>query len=501
VINNEIKLTNKETQIFSLLLDVIKAKTPDTTIRVAGGLIRDRLLNKISNDIDITIDNMTGEKFATLVNEYMIEKGLNTKSISVIKANPDQSKHLETATIKIFGLPIDFVNLRTENYSDSRIPTTQIGSPIEDAQRRDLTINSLFYNINTNQIEDFVGGLQDLNDKIARTPLDPIQTFLDDPLRILRTIRFAARYNLTIDPSIITAANLPEVKYAFENKISKERIWAELAGKKEKDQWKDGALSGDNPVIALQLLKDLGLIDLIFKTKTENMVPWDTEQNNPHHEFTIWKHTFNVFENTVNQSNDLIRQDKETYLVRNLAALLHDIGKRSKDVQQLKKENHTSYHGHEKLSSQIAEEILTNLHSPIHITKRIVKLIDMHLSPHVLKTNGSPKSYRKYVRDFPDWNHSIDLAIADNLGKKTWTNNEDIKSEINEYENLRNHINKSIPDGVINILRPISGNDLIQLGIKPGPIMGIIMKEIDDALLSNPKLTKKEAIEITKYLI
>jgi tRNA nucleotidyltransferase/poly(A) polymerase len=494
-------LNDKEKQIFSLLLEVIESKSPDTTIRVAGGWVRDKILGKDSNDIDITIDNMTGEQFATLVNQYMTEKGEQVKNFSVIKANPEQSKHLETATIKIFGLPIDFVNLRTEDYSDSRIPTMKIGTPQEDAQRRDLTINSIFYNINTKQIENFVGGLEDLQQRIARTPLDPIQTFLDDPLRILRTIRFAARFNLELDPSIIEASNLPEVQHAFINKVSKERIWAELAGKKEKDKWKAGALCGENPVKALELLKELGLFDIIFKTEMKNMIPWDSEQNNPHHEFTIWIHTLNVFKTLVNRTEENIKEDKEIYLIRNIAALLHDIGKRCKDIQGTHEKGHTNYHGHEKLSAKLAEEILTNLHAPIDMIKRIVKLVDIHLRPHTLKQDGSPKAYRKYVRDFPDWNHSIDLAIADNLGKKKWKNNEEIISEINKYENLRNKINESIPDGIINIIRPISGVDLINLKIKPGPIMGLIMKEIDEALLSNPKLTKEEALKIAKTLI
>ena len=111
----------------------------------------------------------------------------------VIKANNEKSKNLETAVIKIEEQFIDLVNLRSEVYTDdSRIPAVKIGTPEEDALRRDLTLNSLFYNINTRQIEDFTNsGLDDLTNKIARTPLQPLQTFTDDPLRILRVIRFA----------------------------------------------------------------------------------------------------------------------------------------------------------------------------------------------------------------------------------------------------------------------------------------------------------------------
>lgn len=102
-------------------------------------------------------------------------------SIGVIAANPDQSKHLETATLRVHGEKLDCVNLRSEHYSDeSRIPVIEMGTPLQDAERRDFTINSLFYNLNTGQVEDFTGkGLRDLEAGIIRTPLDPRTTFLD----------------------------------------------------------------------------------------------------------------------------------------------------------------------------------------------------------------------------------------------------------------------------------------------------------------------------------
>ena len=134
---NNIVLTETENKIFSLLKDVIKAKSPDTELRVVGGWIRDKLMGKNSNDIDIAVNNMTGEEFTNLINEYMKENGLKTSEVSVVQSNPDQSKHLATAMIRLFGLPIDFVNLRTETYTDSRIPQMQLGSPEEDSKRRE----------------------------------------------------------------------------------------------------------------------------------------------------------------------------------------------------------------------------------------------------------------------------------------------------------------------------------------------------------------------------
>lgn len=512
--------STKETKIFNLLLSVVTTKTPSTILRVAGGYIRDKLLCLDSNDIDIAVDNMTGEDFANLVSDYMAEHGLRKQSVTIVEANPDQSKHLATAMIKLFGLPIDFVNLRTETYATSRIPTMEMGTAEEDAQRRDLTINSLFYNINNGEIEDYVGGIKDLRAGIARTPLDPVQTFLDDPLRILRTVRFAAKYGLELDPALIIAAHKPEVQEAFKNKISNERVWAELAGKKEGDKYKAGALIGPNPTRAVELLKELGLMEAVFDptpeevkslapppkdpsvpASEERMVPWETPQNNPHHEFDIWNHTLNVVRSLVEKTKQPIQEDQETYLVRNLAALLHDIGKRYTGIQGTSSLGHTNYHGHEEASGKIAEMVLTRLRAPTEIIKRVKTLIDYHLRPHVLRGESRARNLRKFVRDFPDWPHSVDLAIADNLGKQTFTQ-EQAAQETQGYEDLRGKIQEAMKGQTsTNIARPISGKDLIDLGIKPGPIMGQILAAIDEALLDNPDMSKEEALNIARTFI
>lgn len=504
----QLSFSGTEEKLLNLLRNVIREKSPSTTLRIAGGYVRDKLLGIPSNDIDIAVDNMTGESFANLVKEYLNEKGIKTGEVTVLQANPDQSKHLATAMLRLYGLPIDFVNLRTETYTDSRIPQMQMGTPEEDAKRRDLTINALFYNVNTGQIEDFVNGIEDLRAGIARTPMDPVQTFLDDPLRILRTVRFASKYGLSLDPGIIEAAKKPEVQAAFRDKISQERIWAELAGKKEGEKYKPGALIGKDPVKAIELLKEMGLIEGIFDpTKEEmeglelpeEMVPWETPQNNPHHEYDIWGHTFSVIKNLVQQTQQPLREEHETYLVRNLAALFHDIGKRYKGIQGTHEKGHTTYHNHEETSGKIAEVVLTRLHAPKDIIKRVKDLVDIHLRPHVLLEEGSGRAYRKYVRDFEDWPHSVDLAIADSLGKGEMTPQQ-IQEETQKYEALREKIKNSLPSGNINVPRPITGRDLIQIGIKPGPIMGQIMSAIDEALLDNPGLTAEEALGIARRI-
>jgi tRNA nucleotidyltransferase (CCA-adding enzyme) len=169
-------------------------------------------MGKESQDIDIALDDMFGAEFAQLISNKLYP-GATKKMFGVIKANNEKSKHLETATIKVHGMDIDLVNLRSEKYTDaSRIPEIGEGTPEEDAYRRDLTINAMFYNINKQKVEDYTQmGVNDLMHGIVRTPLEPLQTFLDDPLRVLRTIRFATRYDFKIAEDIFAAANDPKV--------------------------------------------------------------------------------------------------------------------------------------------------------------------------------------------------------------------------------------------------------------------------------------------------
>ena len=180
--------------------------------------MRDKLLSHENADIDVAINIATGVQFASHVESYLTENPPDPPErfhYNTINRNVEQSKHLETATAHFMGLDLDFVNLRSEEYAvHSRIPETmRFGTPKEDAERRDLTINSLFYNLHTESVEDFTGtGVDDIRNGIIRTPLDPMTTFLDDPLRVLRTVRFAARLNFTITPEVKAAMMNQTVK-------------------------------------------------------------------------------------------------------------------------------------------------------------------------------------------------------------------------------------------------------------------------------------------------
>ena len=208
-------------------------------------------------DIDIALDDMLGREFAEHLNQYLSEMGEKTHGVGVVLKNPEKSKHLETATMKVGTFWIDFVNLRAEEYTqDSRIPDLmRIGTPAEDAFRRDLTINSLFYNVNNGQVEDWTGrGFDDLRRCVIATPLAPLTTLLDDPLRALRSIRFAARLRFTMDDMLVEAAMDDRVRKALAEKVSRERIGCEV----------DLMLRSPDPVGAMRLLMNLKLAKTVF---------------------------------------------------------------------------------------------------------------------------------------------------------------------------------------------------------------------------------------------
>jgi hypothetical protein len=148
-----------EARLFQILLATARSAGKSTTVRVAGGWVRDKLLHKCKDpDIDVALDNVTGREFAESVTSYLKSLGEKTSTVAIIQANPEQSKHLETATTKVLDLWVDFVNLRSEEYnSASRIPVTKFGTPLQDAERRDFTMNALFFNVTDDCIEDLLG--------------------------------------------------------------------------------------------------------------------------------------------------------------------------------------------------------------------------------------------------------------------------------------------------------------------------------------------------------
>ena len=255
-VNVSFELTEKEAAVFGVLRDTAAAAGKGTVVRIVGGWVRDKLLRIESSDVDVALDNTTGVEFAGCVNALLTARGEATSSVGVIEANPEQSKHLETAATRVLGEWIDFVGLRAEVYDDeSRIPTIKAGTPTQDALRRDFTINSLFFNISTESLEDLTGrGLSDLAARLLRTPLPPLITFRDDPLRVLRAVRFATRLGFAFDESLRVAAADAGVAKNLASKISRERVGIEL----------DGMMGGARPIAAVRTLHALNLAHGVF---------------------------------------------------------------------------------------------------------------------------------------------------------------------------------------------------------------------------------------------
>lgn len=319
-----IRLTTKEQELFALIQDFRNTKCPDTTIRIAGGWVRDKLLRREENssDIDFVTSNISGKQFARLFQEYILERQQQsdaegesdtTSSLLLLKATNIlelvevheskeeeeasssssassaaeglSSQHLETATLQIGDFEIDVCHLRYDKYNkDSRVPETSIlASPVQDAWRRDLTINSLFYNIQSDQIEDWTErGLKDLlyNRRVA-TPKQPLPTLLQDPLRILRAIRFAAQFSFSMDKALIHAAKDPQVQVSLQMKLSNTRKAKEL----------NAIFKTNNPSLGIQLLLETSLLPLLLPSSTDKEKTEDDD-------ITIWQDGLQVLSTT-----------------------------------------------------------------------------------------------------------------------------------------------------------------------------------------------------------
>ncbi|KAK3294710.1 uncharacterized protein B0H64DRAFT_325803 [Chaetomium fimeti] len=277
--NPTITLTPREEQLKTLLLsaaqamDAAEPARPRLVVRWAGGWVRDKLLGVGSHDIDTALSAMTGEDFVDRLRDYCDEPRHRARHallpddvgrLHTVPRNPDKSKHLATSTIRLCGLDVDFVNLRRETYTEvSRNPVVEFGTAEEDALRRDASVNALFYNLGTGRVEDFVGGLADLEAGLIRTPLEPLQTFLDDPLRVLRLVRFASRLGFRIDPAAEQVMGDERVLGNLKVKISRERIGVEL----------EKMMKGKQPVDSLRLIDRLGLYHAVFTDPERSGMP------------------------------------------------------------------------------------------------------------------------------------------------------------------------------------------------------------------------------------
>jgi tRNA nucleotidyltransferase/poly(A) polymerase len=484
----KIQLTEQEQVIFKTILDVNNKMNLGLTFRVAGGWVRDKLLGVPSDDIDIAIDKMTGQQFVNRAIEYsrgIPNSPIKVDSAYVVKQNAEKSKHLETTALDIAGLKIDFVNLRDESYGeDSRIPVKRdIQDPAVDAQRRDLTINSMFYNVNTGQVEDYVGGLKDLQTMTLRTPLDPKKTFMDDPLRMLRVFRFFSRYpNAKIDETTLAAMRDPAVHNAYRTKVAPERAGPEIIK----------MFGAERPAEAIRAMFASGLDAAIFDAEeTRNLLPLNMEQRNRHHKFNLLEHTLRVVENLdkLMKERKVNKKDRINML---MAAVFHDYGKAHPEIGKPKEKDpgEYTYVGHEDKSSDIADAVMKRIGIGDEDRKFVCMVIAQHMRPHTdswtdrsigrfMKDTQIPGSDRKDI-----WEFVMMHSQADTMAKSEEGDQADFDLKNTHIDQMRQYLNRPVP---IQMKPLVDGNRLQQMfpAISPKPPKGqpSFIKFIQDKLL------------------
>jgi len=451
-----LELTADEQQVFQTILAIDQQFGLGQQYRVAGGWVRDRILGTQSDDIDIALDKMTGQEFRKYAEQYAQQNQNSGIGKSyVVEQNADASKHLETTAIQFGPFKIDFVNLRTEDYaSDSRIPEMKFGTPEEDAQRRDLTINAMFYNIATGQIEDHVGGLEDIKSLTLKTPLDSTQTFEDDPLRMLRVLRFHSRYEgSTIAPETLQGMSDPRVHEAYRQKVSPERAGPEIM------KLFDGATPEESLRVLYHTGMDAALLNL---PDFQNLHSSDMDQRNPHHELNWLEHTLKVVKN-LNQLMDRNGIEGKDRSLALMASWFHDFGKLHPDIGKPKDDNpeHYSYHGHEDESAKLSESFLKSIGIGGDDRQIVNMIVQQHMMPHSYGDDWNKRQMGKFRQKttIPGQENRSDLwkfvmwhAQADAAAKSESTTLDDVYEYGDRFQQMQDYMDtpppvKSLVDG------------------------------------------------------
>jgi poly(A) polymerase len=436
-------------KIFKELSEVISAQNREAY--VIGGYVRDCLLKREHRGKDIDI--------------VVIGSGIEVARKIAKKLSPSIKvtvfKNFGTAMFRYNDYDIEFVGARKESYNrESRKPIVENGTLDDDQKRRDFTINALAISLNTANFGDLLdpfGGIKDLKNKLIRTPLDPDRTFSDDPLRMMRAIRFAAQLNFSIDKNTFGSikGNSERIKI-----VSMERIAAEL----------NKIIMSDHPSRGFELLEQSGLLAYIFP-ELDNMKGVEKKEGKAHKD--NFHHSIKVLDNISKKSDDLWLR---------WAALLHDIAKPV--TKKYSTENGWSFHGHEYVGSKMIPDVFRRLKLPLNEKMRYVqKMVDLHLRPIVLSQETVTDSAirRLLFEAGEDIDDLMILCEADITSK----NKEKKSKHLENFGVVRKKLREiEEKDALRSFQPPIAGDEIISaFGIRPGKEVGIIKNAIREAIL------------------
>lgn len=446
------------------ILNIIGAIADENNIKAyaVGGFVRDIILTRKIDDIDIVCLGkgiFLAEKVA---------KHLHVNNFAIYA-------RFGTAMFKYNNLQIEFVGARKESYDkNSRKPIVEEGTFEDDQLRRDFTINTLAIALNKDnfgELINYLHGLEDLQNKIIKTPIAPRKTFSDDPLRMLRAIRFATQLNFTIDINTFEAIKEQKDRIKI---ISQERIRDEI----------NKILLSPRPSVGFKLLSETGLLALIMPL-IENLKGKLQIGRFSHKD--IFVHTLQVVDN--------VSQHSENIYLR-WTALLHDIAK-----PQTKKFNSTlgfSFHGHEEIGARMVNKIFSNFKLPKDKVKYVEKLIRLHLRPITIAQDVVSDSgvRRLAFESGEDFNDLMRLCRAD----ITSHNPQKINEYLNNFDKVEKKVDEIIKKDFIRNLQPVITGEMIMKEFKlpPGPKVGKIKQLLKNAILNGE--VENEYEKLYEYL-